>query len=266
MTEDKAYQEQRLKLLADTLKLVVDKNWWGIQLSQLSEIMQLGEWETQHLFQEYTQKDPLALIQGVFNPHTTQNQLSIFDVFDANETTHYNKAEVDLNVLASDPQTITYSYYHHFLGTICIADSEDGLIQITFEDEDPGLKRLVKHYPKSKLLEQETELQALALNQLLHIYQNNFESLVLPVAVKCTSFQLAVWQKLIELKPLETTTYGDLALELRDKNASRAVGTAIGLNPIALFIPCHRVINQTKKIGHFRWGTWRKQVLLGIEK
>lgn len=269
MTDDKAYQEQRIQLLAKTLKMLVEKNWWGIQLSDLANTMNLGEWETQHLFEEYLQKDPLVLVQDIFNPialSSHESQLSIFDVFTESNPRQLKKAEIDLNFITTDPEHIYYAFYEHFLGQVCIASSEEGLVQLTFEDAESGLSRLVKQYPKSKLVQEETDLQRLAFEQLITLYQPNFEPIVLPVAVKCSPFQEQVWNALIGLEPGSHTTYGDLAEQFGDKKVSRAVGTAIGLNPIAVLIPCHRVLNQTGKIGHFRWGTWRKQVLLGIEK
>lgn len=268
MSEDQAYEVQRIQLFAKTVKTVVEKNYWGLQLPQLATELQLSEWETQHLFQEYVQKEPIALIQDIFNPKKSahEEQLSLFDMFHEPAQRQFVKAEVDLHVLSSDPTKITFDFYEHFLGRMCIADCEEGIVQITFEDEDPGMKRLVKHYPKSKLEQQTTELQALAFSQLLGMYQEAFAPIVVPVAVKCSPFQEDVWLRLLALEPGFNTTYGELAAGLGDKNASRAVGTAIGLNPIALLIPCHRVVNTQGKVGHFRWGSWRKLVLLGIEK
>lgn len=268
MSEDQVYQVQRIQLLAETIKMIVDKNWWGIHLPELAQVLNLSEWETQHLFQEYLQKEPTALIQDIFTPNKSSNQeqLSIFDAFDEPTPIQFAKAEIDLHPLSADPANISYQYYEHFLGRVCIADCEEGIVQITFEDEDPGMKRLVKHYPKSKLEQQTTELQALAFSQLLGMFQADFEPIVLPVTVKCSPFQEQVWNNLIRLEAGMQTTYGELAVSLGDKNASRAVGTAIGLNPVAMLIPCHRVVNMDGKVGHFRWGRWRKLAILGIEK
>lgn len=80
-----------------------------------------------------------------------------------------------------------------------------------------------------------------------------------------TNFQLKVWRALLEIPPAQLTTYGDLARRLGAPTASRAVGGAVGANPISVLIPCHRVIRGTGVFGHYRWGAARKLALCGWE-
>lgn len=81
-----------------------------------------------------------------------------------------------------------------------------------------------------------------------------------------TPFQHAVWQALRAIPPGETRSYSDIALTLGRPTASRAVGQAIAANPLALFIPCHRVVPQQHPPGHYRWGSQRKAALLNWEQ
>ncbi len=81
-----------------------------------------------------------------------------------------------------------------------------------------------------------------------------------------TPFQHAVWQALRAIPPGETRSYGDIARLLGRPSASRAVGQAIAANPLALFIPCHRVVPQQHPPGHYRWGSQRKAALLNWEQ
>ena len=81
-----------------------------------------------------------------------------------------------------------------------------------------------------------------------------------------TPFQLSVWKALLKIRPSETTSYGKIAKAIGRPTASRAVGTAIGSNPISLIIPCHRVISSGGKLGGYRWNVDRKQQLLDWEK
>ncbi len=81
-----------------------------------------------------------------------------------------------------------------------------------------------------------------------------------------TPFQKKVWQALLQIPFGETTTYSAIACKIGMQNAARAVGNAVGANPIAILIPCHRVIRADGKIGGYRWGTTRKNEILAWEQ
>ena len=83
--------------------------------------------------------------------------------------------------------------------------------------------------------------------------------------VRGTNFQLRVWSAILGIHSGQVTTYGEIAQALDDQNASRAVGNALGANPVAVLIPCHRVIASTGIVGNYKWGTPRKQALLAWE-
>ena len=83
--------------------------------------------------------------------------------------------------------------------------------------------------------------------------------------VEGTAFQLRVWRALIQVPPGRLVSYGALASAAGFPEAARAVGTAVGRNPLAYLIPCHRVIRETGVIGDYRWGTERKQALVAWE-
>lgn len=87
----------------------------------------------------------------------------------------------------------------------------------------------------------------------------------LPVLVRGTSFQLKVWEALLRIPEGQLVSYDQLAQAIGQPTASRAVGTAIGSNPIGYLIPCHRVIKKTGLFGQYRWGADRKQAMLGWE-
>jgi AraC family transcriptional regulator, regulatory protein of adaptative response / methylated-DNA-[protein]-cysteine methyltransferase len=86
-----------------------------------------------------------------------------------------------------------------------------------------------------------------------------------PVWVPGTAFQVMVWDALLDVGPGETTTYGRIAAALGRPHAARAVGGAVGANPVACLIPCHRVVRQDGAPGGYRWGPGRKIVLLARE-
>jgi methylated-DNA-[protein]-cysteine S-methyltransferase len=86
-----------------------------------------------------------------------------------------------------------------------------------------------------------------------------------PLSLSGTRFQEAVWRRLIALPPGTTITYGEIARDIRHAGASRAVGQAVGANPLAILIPCHRVLAAGGKLGGFSSGLWRKRWLLAHE-
>jgi AraC family transcriptional regulator of adaptative response/methylated-DNA-[protein]-cysteine methyltransferase len=85
------------------------------------------------------------------------------------------------------------------------------------------------------------------------------------VCVRGTNFQTQVWRALLEIPPGTLTSYATVAAAIGKPRAVRAVGTAIGANPVAFLIPCHRVIRQTGELGGYRWGLPRKQAMYAWE-
>ncbi len=84
----------------------------------------------------------------------------------------------------------------------------------------------------------------------------------LPVWVRGTNFQIRVWQALLQIPAGQIASYGDVARAIGQPRAARAVGSAIGANPVAFLIPCHRVLQQSGKLGGYRWGPVRKHAIL----
>lgn len=272
MDTNQAYQSQRMDLLAQTLKWFLDAQQVGLTNAELATRLELSEWETHHLFQEYLGKDPQRILQALFSPSLSQVakqslQVSIFDIPEVEQSKKSAfLLDLDVHELVFDPTEIHYTRFPYFLGEVFIASHAEGICQVTFEDAEDGLARLKKTYPKSEYVEEANALNELAYQALMEFFVPTQDIPVLPISVKATPFQIQVWQALSEISLGELTTYGELAQQLGDPNASRAVGTAIGSNPIALLIPCHRVVNLSGKIGHFRWESWRKHLLLAIEK
>ncbi len=99
-----------------------------------------------------------------------------------------------------------------------------------------------------------------------HFFNDDFsDSSTLSLHLKGTSFQLQVWQALLNIPTGELSTYGDIGKSIQKEKASRAIGTAIGSNPIAYLIPCHRVIRSTGSFSGYRWGVTRKKAMIAWE-
>ncbi|MBG9454435.1 cysteine methyltransferase [Lysinibacillus sphaericus] len=158
--------------------------------------------------------------------------------------------------------TLTYAQ-----GTMYIVASEDGLVYIgtpnaPFEEVEVWAKKPFKGY---RFEENKEKLQQY-VKQLSAYFNKELTEFDLPIHVKGTAFQLAVWEALKELPYGTTTTYSDIAHRIGNPKAVRAVGSAIGANPILAIIPCHRVIGKDGKLTGFRSGLAMKEFLLELER
>lgn len=158
--------------------------------------------------------------------------------------------------------TLTYAQ-----GNMYIVASDEGLVYIgtpnaPFEEVEVWANKPFKGY---RFEENKEKLQQY-VKQLTAYFNKELTEFDVPVHVKGTAFQLAVWDALKELPYGTTTTYSDIAHRIGNPKAVRAVGSAIGANPILAIIPCHRVIGKDGKLTGFRSGLAMKEFLLELEK
>ncbi len=149
-------------------------------------------------------------------------------------------------------------------GQMLIASENGRLCYASFIDNMQATLNGLKFY----LIHQEWEL----ITEKIHheIVQKLSEEKITDIATMVspigTEFQQTVWEELIKIPFGETRTYLQIAMEIGSPNSARAVGTAIGANPIAWFIPCHRVIQTSGGMGGYRWGVDRKKEILEWER
>lgn len=105
-----------------------------------------------------------------------------------------------------------------------------------------------------------------AVRQLQEYFAGQRREFQLPLEMKGTPFQMAVWKELLKIPYGESTTYGDIAKKLKNPGAGRAVGSANGKNPISIVVPCHRVIASRGGLGGYSGGLDKKRYLLALEK
>ena len=159
---------------------------------------------------------------------------------------------------------IHYSYAETHFGEILIASTEKGICHLSFvqENTDLGAVDIRRQFPAA-IFEQKTDLnQQLALR----LFRDDWSDLSrIKIHLKGTPFQIKVWNALLQIPTGSLKSYQDIAFETGDSRASRAVGTAIGSNPIAYLIPCHRVITSSGRLGGYHWGIARKSAIIGWE-
>lgn len=160
--------------------------------------------------------------------------------------------------------TIYYYYTKSEFGQILIASTDKGVCFLGIENENnQAFDELKKLFSKATFILKTDEFQQKAL-EIFQIKSKAIESIQLHI--KGTDFQLKVWESLLKIPFGQVSTYGKIAAGINGSKAFRAVGTAIGSNPVSIIIPCHRVIQSSGKLGGFLWGTDVKKKLLEWEK
>lgn len=163
---------------------------------------------------------------------------------------------------------IRYGYHPTILGEILVGITARGVCWLGFvvdQSRDLPFARLREHWPAAEMKEDAKATQPYA-DHIMAIWAgrgNRKNKLALDL--HGTNFQIQVWQALLKIPGGASVSYMDVAHHLNMPTASRAVGTAVGKNPISLLIPCHRVIQQSGIVENYGWGTPRKKFLLGIE-
>ncbi len=152
------------------------------------------------------------------------------------------------------------------LGVVLVAQAEDGVCGILLGDDPRELvSDLERRFPLARLLAGGARLQQLAGEACDLVEQPGLAS-DLPLVLCGTAFQRRVWRALAAVPAGTTATYGDIARAIGQPGAVRAVGAACGSNPLAVVIPCHRILRSDGGLSGYRWGTSRKRTLLERER
>ncbi|MDV3348694.1 methylated-DNA--[protein]-cysteine S-methyltransferase [Leptothoe sp. LEGE 181152] len=158
---------------------------------------------------------------------------------------------------------IRYGIHDTPFGGCLIAITDRGICNLHFldnVDESPAVQHLQAEWPKADIISDQNETEIMCDR----IFQSDQQS-PLTLHVKGTNFQIQVWRALLQIPFGGLTTYQSLATAIGKPTAARAIGNAVGRNPVGYLIPCHRVIRGSGEIGGYRWGLDRKTALLGWE-
>ena len=158
---------------------------------------------------------------------------------------------------------INYSFAETPFGNIIVASTTKGICHLAFADnENEALQQLQLQFPNATFRQVVDTIQQNAL----FIFTQDWKDLSkIKLHLKGTPFQIKVWEALLKIPMGDVSTYSGVANTINNPNASRAVGTAIGDNPVAFLIPCHRVIRSTGDFGQYHWGSIRKTAMIGWE-
>jgi AraC family transcriptional regulator of adaptative response/methylated-DNA-[protein]-cysteine methyltransferase len=162
---------------------------------------------------------------------------------------------------------IAYGLHRSPFGDCLLALTERGLCGLSFIDEaDPEapLRDLRRRWPRARFFEDRE--RTAAMSRRIFGASGEQDRSPVPLLLKGTNFQIKVWEALLRIPPGAVTSYQRLAANIGNPAASRAVGAAVGANPIAYIIPCHRVILSSGAFGNYRYGALRKKAILGWEQ
>ncbi|UOY06517.1 methylated-DNA--[protein]-cysteine S-methyltransferase [Muricauda sp. SCSIO 64092] len=246
-------------------------------LNAIAESVHLSPYHFQRLFSEWAGVSPKKFMQHISVAYAKQllkeQQATLFDV--AHETGLSGTGRLHdlfINIEGMTPGeyknagenlSINFSFAESPFGNLIVASTPKGICHMAFSnDEEKAMRELKTRFANATYRQVVDTLQ----QDALFIFQNDWSKLnQIKLHLNATPFQLKVWEALLKIPHGQLTTYGAIAKRINAPKASRAVGTAIGNNPVAYLIPCHRVIKASGTIGGYAWGSTRKTAMIGWE-
>lgn len=246
-------------------------------LDEVAEKVHLSPFHFQRLFKEWAGVSPKKFLQYISIEHAKkvlkEKDATLFDA--AYETGLSGTGRLhDLFVKiegmtpgefknGGENLAINYSYAESPFGHMIVASTSKGICYMAFaEDEQTAFNDLKKHFPNAGF----RQVVDLVQQNALFVFTQDWSRIQqVKLHLKGTDFQLKVWEALLKIPAGQLSTYGTIAEQINSPNASRAVGTAVGSNPVAFLIPCHRVIRSSGVFGEYMWGATRKTAIIGWE-
>jgi len=158
-------------------------------------------------------------------------------------------------------ETIRYAMLDTPLGRMLVAATSKGICRLSFDEDESALRR---RFPNATILPADASMASI-ISGVLQAVETPAAAPDLPLDVRGTAFQEAVWRELRKIPPGETRSYAQIAAAVGQPGAVRAVGTANGSNPVAVLVPCHRVVRSDGSLGGYAGGIDRKRRLLEAE-
>jgi len=248
-------------------------------LEEVAEIVHLSPYHFQRMFTDWAGVSPKKFLQFLtieYAKKVLDNSASKTLAETAEQTglsTTSRLHDLFVNIEGMTPGeyknsgenlAIRYSLRNSQFGDYLIASTGKGISNLYFFDgeEKSVIQDLKASWINASITEGTDEDQA----KVARFFANDFtDAEKIKLHLKGTEFQIKVWEALLKIPQGVLTSYGQIAGSMNQANASRAVGTAIGSNPVGFIIPCHRVIKSVGGIGEFRWGSHRKKAMIGWE-
>lgn len=274
MNKDKSINYERIAKAINYIKLHFKEQ---PELDEVAEKVNLSPFHFQRLFKDWAGVSPKKFLQYISVEHAKQllqdKQATLFDAAYKTGLSGTGRLhDLFIKIEGMTPGefknggenlSINYSYAESPFGNIVVASTPKGICYMAFTDnEQKALSDLQEYFPKANF----KQMFDLIQQNALYIFKQDWNKIdEIKLHLKGTNFQLKVWETLLKIPMGRLSTYGSIAKKIKKPNASRAVGTAIGSNPVAFLIPCHRVIQASGLFGGYMWGTTRKIAMIGWE-
>jgi len=248
------------------------------KLNDIASYVNMSSFHFQRMFQEWVGVTPKQFVQYLSVEHAKrmlkETHATLFDTtheLGFSGTSRLHDLFVSIEGMTPGEYkngganlSINYAFADTPFGTVIVASTDKGICHMTFADEgqEGALERLKNSFPNAKY---RCFLDMKQQNALFVFTQDWSKLHEIKLHLKGTDFQLKIWETLLKIPFSGLTTYSDLALKSGYEKAQRAVGTALGNNPVVFLIPCHRVIKSTGIIGNYRYGEIRKNAIIGWE-
>jgi AraC family transcriptional regulator, regulatory protein of adaptative response / methylated-DNA-[protein]-cysteine methyltransferase len=246
------------------------------ELDKVAAHIHLSPFHFQRLFKNWAGVSPKKFLQYISIEYSKQllaKKLSLADVsFETGLSGTSRLHDLFINIEGMTPGeyknagenlAINYSHAETPFGDVLIASTAKGICHLSFiNNTAEGIQELQQSFQQASFVQKTDLLQQNALKIFNHDWSDLQQ---IKLHLKGTEFQLKVWQALLQIPSGSADTYSGVADKIHLPKASRTVGTAIGNNPVAFLIPCHRVIRSTGVTGEYRWHSDRKTALLGWE-
>ncbi len=247
------------------------------KLEEVAEQIHLSPSHFQRMFTDWAGTSPKKFLQYISVEHAKKilkkEQASLFETaFETGLSSTSRLHDLFVTIEGMTPAEyrdggkslkISYSFAESPFGALIVASTSKGVCYMAFqENEEKALNDLKAKFPNADFAQKLDMFQQHAL----FIFQTDWSKLgKIKLHLRGTDFQLKVWESLLKIPMGKLHTYGHIAEQIGNVKASRAVGTAIGSNPVAFLIPCHRVIQSSGEFGGYMWGPTRKAAIIGWE-
>ncbi|MFT3682298.1 MAG: methylated-DNA--[protein]-cysteine S-methyltransferase [Ferruginibacter sp.] len=246
------------------------------ELDEVAKQVHMSPFHFQRVFKEWAGVSPKKFLQYISIQHAKEllkQNNSLADIsFETGLSGTSRLHDLFVNIEGMTPGEyknggaalhINYSFAETPFGNIIVASTTKGICHLAFAiNEKEALKELKQRFPNAAFKQVVDTIQQNAL----FIFTQDWKELAgVKLHLKGTDFQIKIWEALLKIPMGNLSTYGQLASAIGNPSASRAVGTAIGDNPVAFLIPCHRVIRSTGAFGEYHWSSVRKTAIIGWE-
>ena len=246
-------------------------------LDEVAEKVHLSPFHFQRLFTEWAGVSPKKFLQytsiGYAKNILKEKQSTLFDAaFETGLSGTGRLHDLFIRIEGMTPGEfknggeslhINYSFAESPFGNLLVASTVKGICYMAFADNQQlACQDLQLHFPNA----QYKQVVDMIKQNALYIFTQDWTKLnQIKLHLKATNFQLKVWETLLKIPMGQLSTYRNIASSINTPKAARAVGSAIGDNPVAFIIPCHRVIQSSGNFGQYHWGSTRKTAMIGWE-